>query len=187
MDNKYFPTLQALTDIISDRFIDDYSNTIAQLNHWASEYVSTKQAKRNYIQEVLEYVGFGVDEDYKTFRKYKEEDNDFWNDTNIDRHYWCDLALEWANWQVDIYNFDLWKNAKTFSEWIEQSIQEYWNIEELVRKEGLNGVFRQGQYYFYSGLASKIVSALWEITIEELDECLLNYKPNDEQVDIQTK
>ncbi|WP_288460457.1 hypothetical protein [uncultured Chryseobacterium sp.] len=38
---------------------------------------------------------------------------DYRNDQK-NEHYYCDLASEWADSQVDIYNSDLWEKAPKF-------------------------------------------------------------------------
>jgi hypothetical protein len=39
---------------------------------------------------------------------------DYRNDQNKDGHYYCDLASEFADSMVDIYNSDLWGKAPKF-------------------------------------------------------------------------
>lgn len=50
---------------------------------------------------------------------------DYRNDKNQSGHYYCDLANEWADSQVDIYNSDLWEKAPTFQWWIEDALNEF--------------------------------------------------------------
>lgn len=50
---------------------------------------------------------------------------DYRNDQNENGHYYCDLASEWADSQVDIYNSDLWEKAPKFQRWIEEAINDF--------------------------------------------------------------
>ena len=49
---------------------------------------------------------------------------DYRNDQNQEGHY-CDLASEWADSQVDIYNSDLWEKAPMFQRWIDDALNEF--------------------------------------------------------------
>jgi len=44
------------------------------------------------------------------------------NDT---KNWYCYLASEWADSQVDIYNSDLWEKAPKFQWWIEDAINDF--------------------------------------------------------------
>lgn len=50
---------------------------------------------------------------------------DYRNDQNQSGHYCCDLASEWADSQVDIYNSDLWEKAPKFQLWNEDALNEF--------------------------------------------------------------
>lgn len=50
---------------------------------------------------------------------------DYRNDQNQSGHYFCDMASERADSQVDIYNADLWEKASKFQCWIEDAINEF--------------------------------------------------------------
>lgn len=50
---------------------------------------------------------------------------DYRNDKNSNGHYYCDIASERADSQVDIYNCDLWKKAPDFQYWIEDAINDF--------------------------------------------------------------
>ena len=52
-------------------------------------------------------------------------EGDYRNDQNEEGHYYCDLASEWADSQVDIYNSDLWEKAPKFQWWIEEAINDF--------------------------------------------------------------
>jgi hypothetical protein len=52
-------------------------------------------------------------------------ESDYRNDQNQDGNYYCDLASEWADSQVDIYNSDLWEKAPKFQWWIEDAINDF--------------------------------------------------------------
>ena len=54
-----------------------------------------------------------------------DEGCDYRNDQTDNRHYYCDLASEWADSQVDIYNSDLWEKAPKFQWWIEEAINDF--------------------------------------------------------------
>ena len=50
---------------------------------------------------------------------------DYRNAQNQSGHYYCDLASEWADSQVDIYNSDLWEKAPKFQWWNEDALNEF--------------------------------------------------------------
>ncbi len=50
---------------------------------------------------------------------------DYRNDQNQSGPYYCDLASEWADSQVDIYNSDLWEKAPKFQWWNEDALNEF--------------------------------------------------------------
>ena len=52
-------------------------------------------------------------------------EGDYRNDQNKEGHYYCDLASEWADSLVDIYNSDLWEKAPKFQWWIEEAINDF--------------------------------------------------------------
>jgi len=52
-------------------------------------------------------------------------ESDYRNDQTDNGHYYCDLASEWADSQVDIYNSDLWEKAPKFQWWIEDAINDF--------------------------------------------------------------
>lgn len=52
-------------------------------------------------------------------------ESDYRNDQADNGHYYCDLASEWADSQVDIYNSDLWEKAPKFQWWIEDAINDF--------------------------------------------------------------
>lgn len=50
---------------------------------------------------------------------------DYRNEQNQDGHYYCDLASEYADRRVDIYNSDLWEKAPKFQWWVEDALNEF--------------------------------------------------------------
>ena len=77
------------------------------------------------------------------------ENCDYRNDQNEDGHYYCDVASEWADSMVDIYNSDLWEKAPKFQWWIQDAIDEF----DYDKKRGIIGLFQMGQYLYYSRFA----------------------------------
>lgn len=67
-----------------------------------------------------------------------------------------DSIWEYADWQVDIYNYDLWKKAEMYSEYIENYIDEF----DFDKTRGIIWVFQGWQYLFWHALAYEIVDAL---------------------------
>lgn len=51
--------------------------------------------------------------------------SDYRNNQTDNGYYYCDLASEWADSQVDIYNSDLWEKAPKFQWWIEDAINDF--------------------------------------------------------------
>lgn len=54
-----------------------------------------------------------------------ETDCDYRNDQNEDGHYYCDLASERADSQVEIYYNDLWKSAPKFQDYINDGLEQF--------------------------------------------------------------
>ena len=50
---------------------------------------------------------------------------DYRNDQNDIGHYYSDLASEFADSMVDIYNSDLWGKAPKFQWWIDDALNEF--------------------------------------------------------------
>jgi len=53
------------------------------------------------------------------------EDCDYRNDQNKDGNYYCDLASEYADRQVDVYYGSLWEKAPKFQWWIDDALNEF--------------------------------------------------------------
>lgn len=83
-------------------------------------------------------------------------DCDYRNDQNESGHYYCDLASERADGHMDIYNYELRKNAGKFSEFIEEAMSEF----GYDKSRGLIGIFQLGQYLYYSRLSWYILNEL---------------------------
>ena len=81
---------------------------------------------------------------------------DYRNDKNSNGHYYCDIASERADSQVDIYYSDLWGKAPKFQYWIEDAINEFW----FDKSRGMIGLFQMGQYLYYSQLSWYILNKL---------------------------
>lgn len=50
---------------------------------------------------------------------------DYRNDKNKDGNYYCDLASEYADRQVDVYYGSLWEKAPKFQWWTEDALNEF--------------------------------------------------------------
>lgn len=50
---------------------------------------------------------------------------DYRNDQNKDGNYYCDLASEYADRQVDVYYGSLWEKAPKFQWWTEDALNEF--------------------------------------------------------------
>lgn len=72
-------------------------------------------------QELLEQAKYFLDEYDIEIKK----DCDYRNDQNENGWYYCDVASERADSQVDIYNHDLWEKAKDFQYFIEDVLNEF--------------------------------------------------------------
>jgi hypothetical protein len=104
------------------------------------------------IEDLLDYVSINQD----NLKQYKKEKNDFWNDKNADGNYFCDITSEWADSRVSIYNYNLWREAPIFSDYIEDALNEY----GFDKERGLIGLFMQGQFHFYNGLAGEVLQLI---------------------------
>ena len=111
---------------------------------------------------------------FKDIKKMKEEGNDFWNDKTSTKdnmsYYWCDISLEWADSQVEIYNNNLWTTAKDFKPWIEQAIDEFGIDGCGIKDGGLEKLFQMGQYMYYSELVNTALNTLEELTLEDIGD-----------------
>ena len=67
-----------------------------------------------------------------------------------------DLVTEWADGQVDIYNYTLYQKAAIFASYTEDALAEYGYDE----KTGLIGILISGQYFFYEQLGNEIIAQL---------------------------
>ena len=81
---------------------------------------------------------------------------DYRNDKTQNGRYYCDIASERADSQVDIYNCDLWKKAPDFQYWIEDAINDFW----FDKSRGMIGLFQMGQYLYYSQFSWFILDKL---------------------------
>lgn len=78
------------------------------------------------------------------------------NDQDENGYYYCDMASERGDSQVDIYYCDLWEKAQKFQYFIEESINDF--LFDKSRK--LTDIFQFGQYLYYSRLAWDVLNNL---------------------------
>ena len=114
----------------------------------------------NQVSDFLDYLDINAE----NLKQYKEENNDFWNDKLKDDRYFCDVANEWADSQIEIYNYTLWQESPILSEYIEEALQEF----GFDKDRGLIGVFQMGQYQFYTQIANEVLEGLREYVENEL-------------------
>lgn len=81
---------------------------------------------------------------------------DYRNDQNKNGNYYCDLASEYADRQVDVYYGSLWEKAPKFQWWVEDALNEFW----FDKSRGMIGLLQMGQYLFYSRLTGHILNNL---------------------------
>ena len=67
-----------------------------------------------------------------------QKDCDYWNDTNEDGDYYCDLANEWADDMVEIYHHKVRKNAFQYRYFTQEALSYFGlsndiDITELLR------------------------------------------------------
>lgn len=74
-----------------------------------------------YEDELLQNAKYFLDE----YDVQIHKGCDYRNDQNEDGFYYCDMAMERADSQVDIYHSQLWKKAKDFQYFIEEAISDY--------------------------------------------------------------
>ena len=74
-----------------------------------------------------------------------------------------DRVHERADSMVDVYNYDLWKKAFSFREFVDETIEEF-GMEQC---DGILGLLRLGQYQFYNRLGNYILQQFYEYTEEE--------------------
>ena len=127
--------------------------------------------RKKSLNDFLENLNFGIEfydvygddelyelaEDFiKSYEIQLQNDCDYWNSQNDDGHYYCDLASEQADAQVDIYNYELRKKAGVFSEFIEEALCEF----GYDKTRGIIGTFQLGQDLYYSRVSGHILSEL---------------------------
>ena len=83
---------------------------------------------------------------------------DYRNDKNDSGRYYCDIASERADSQIDIYNSDLWEKAPKFQCRIEEAINSFW----FDKSNWLTHLFQMGQYLYYSQLSWYVLDKLAE-------------------------
>jgi hypothetical protein len=86
---------------------------------------------------------------------------DYWNDQTPRGNYYCDVASEWADSQVNIYYSDLWAQAKEFREWTERAFEEGY-IDPTSKDFTLEEAFQAGEYLFYLDLANSVFNSINE-------------------------
>ena len=92
-------TLSAFVDsLMEEHHLSEFYDTFEEEGKIPSEIIP------GMVMDLLDYVGVN-EENYCQFIKDRV---DFWNGSNEDGHYFCDLSSEWANSHVDIYHYDLW-------------------------------------------------------------------------------
>lgn len=74
-----------------------------------------------------------------------------------------DRVYERADSMVGVYNYDLWKKAFSFREFVDETIEEF-GMEQC---DGILGLLRLGQYQFYNRLRNYILQEFYEYIEEE--------------------
>jgi hypothetical protein len=85
-----------------------------------------------------------------------DENCDYRNGQNDEGNYYCDMASERADSQVDIYNARLRKTAPDFQYFIQEALEEF----GYDQKRGIIGTFQMGQYLYYSRFAGYVLNQL---------------------------
>ena len=111
----------------------------------------------DWVIDFLDYASLDVE----TIKKLKREESDFWNDTAPGGRHFCDLASEWADDEVSIYNHDLYSNLKLFANWTEEGLNEL----GYNQQNGLFGILQTGEYLFYSQFSGEVLGALTKIEV----------------------
>lgn len=125
--------------------------------------ISINRNAEDWVDNFLVYVGIENDEDLK---QLKTEESDLWNDKNKNLNYFCDMASEWADKEVDIYYNDLYKKAGIFSYYVEEAIGEF----GFDKERGFVGLLQSGQYLFYSQFANNVLTLAKQWLDEQDDE-----------------
>ena len=144
--NKEKININELIDFISEDIKIDYDiiNYIFDNNN---DYIDNIKL---IVIEVIEYIWIDNNQYYIDYKN-----NDFWNDQNLNWHYFCDLISERADSEVDIYNDNLWESAPIFREYSERAIEE-WMID--TKNVDLIKIFQVWQYMFYNELWNNILN-----------------------------
>lgn len=110
------------------------------------------------INDFLQYVGVTP----TNYPQYLENRNDFHNDQNDQGAYFCDLAHEWADNQVDIYYCDIWSNAGRFQHFSEEYCFQFGSecASQAIKDGGVSRLLQQIQYTAYSNFAYRVLSLL---------------------------
>jgi|GEM_PF-3464965 len=121
------------------------------------DFLENVQFETEFYDVYSEDELYELSEDFlKSYDISLQSECDYRNDQNEDGHYYCDLASERADGQVDIYNYELRKKAGKFSEFIEEALSEF----GYNKKRGIIGTFQMGQYLYYSRLSGYLLNEL---------------------------
>jgi hypothetical protein len=157
--NPSYPTPLAKT-ALQDKIdaVNTYNNFGEFWVIFRKEHQSAKDSIKEAIEDLLDYVEI-TEENYS---EYLENHTDFWDGKNENGHFFCDLANEWADRLVDIYNFDLRKNAQAFSDFEDEFMDNYGSetTAHLIKLGGIPHLLQHIQYMVYSRFASIVLQSL---------------------------
>lgn len=113
--------------------------------------ISINGNAKYWVEDFFDYVGI---DNYEDLEQLKTEESDLWNDKNKNLNYFCDMASEWADREVDIYNNDLYRKSATFASYVDDAIEEF----GFNKERGFIGLLQSGQYLFYSQVANNVLT-----------------------------
>lgn len=148
-----------LLDYIIDNIDDNLLDVILDIEK--ADYPPAESRKKIF-EDFFNSLLIDLEIEMEDLEQYKKEDNDFWNDTDKDGHYWCDMQHDIADRMVNIYNQDLYDNAWTFSHWTQQAFDEGLINGETVAKKGVHFALMSGEYQFYTELIIAVLRLIKE-------------------------
>ena len=123
------------------------------LSHFLEQLIFEDDFYDVYNDDHLHDLAFDFLDSYNITLK---KNCDYRNEQTENGDYYCDIASERADSQVDIYNANLRKSASDFEYFIQDALEEF----GFQKERGIIGVFQMGQYLYYSRFAYFILNQL---------------------------
>jgi hypothetical protein len=120
-------TIKDLSDILADKISTPIFDTLIELNKVDQErnenVGGNKNDKIQTRQEIVkDYIHDALDGLISYTDQYNEKEIDL---NELDFEKMDDYLSEWADGQIEIYNYYVWKRAEILQDYIEDAISEF--------------------------------------------------------------